>query len=221
MTLIFETNGKGFMGWIAELSGAFVRGATADEVRRKIPSEFVAYAEWLQIAVADLAIHREETVVTTAAVEDGDTNICLEVDRQPLQTDCDLEYYCRLMELSAEQVRRVFDVCSNRDVVAPSKNRRTFYGPVYATVEAQYQHVVRCQQYYLESVGISLNLEGDLRSSRLQVVKAIRTKGRAEGNVLCSSADEDWTLRKVIRRMIWHDRIHARAMARMNKEVCT
>ena len=26
---------------------------------------------------------------------------------------------------------------------------------------------------------------------------------------------EDWSLRKVLRRFIWHDRIHARAMYRM------
>ena len=28
---------------------------------------------------------------------------------------------------------------------------------------------------------------------------------------------ETWTLRKLLRRFIWHDRIHARAMVRMMK----
>lgn len=32
----------------------------------------------------------------------------------------------------------------------------------------------------------------------------------------CSLAyEEEWSLRKVLRRFIWHDRIHAKAMARM------
>ena len=31
------------------------------------------------------------------------------------------------------------------------------------------------------------------------------------------SWEEDWTLRKLLRRFIWHDRIHARAMERMRK----
>ena len=33
--------------------------------------------------------------------------------------------------------------------------------------------------------------------------------------VRLGSYDEEWTLRKVLRRFIWHDRIHGKAMYRM------
>ena len=33
--------------------------------------------------------------------------------------------------------------------------------------------------------------------------------------VVIGSYDEAWSLRKVLRRFIWHDRIHAKAMYRM------
>ena len=33
------------------------------------------------------------------------------------------------------------------------------------------------------------------------------------------SYGEDWSLRKVLRRFIWHDRIHAKAMYRMATKV--
>ena len=33
--------------------------------------------------------------------------------------------------------------------------------------------------------------------------------------VCLGSYDEEWSLRKVLRRFVWHDRIHAKAMYRM------
>lgn len=36
-----------------------------------------------------------------------------------------------------------------------------------------------------------------------------------QNTVRKGSYGEDWSLRKVLRRFIWHDRIHARAMYRM------
>ena len=36
-----------------------------------------------------------------------------------------------------------------------------------------------------------------------------------QNTVFEGSYDEMWSLRKVLRRFIWHDRIHARAMYRM------
>ena len=37
--------------------------------------------------------------------------------------------------------------------------------------------------------------------------------------IVAGSYGEDWSLRKVMRRFIWHDRIHARAMYRMAVKV--
>lgn len=36
-----------------------------------------------------------------------------------------------------------------------------------------------------------------------------------KNEVFLGSYEEEWSLRKVLRRFIWHDRIHAKAMARM------
>lgn len=221
MILILETNGKGFMGWIAELPGAFVRGATQEEVRGKVSGELAAYAKWLEIEVDGQCVLEEQTVATTAAVEDGDTSILLDADSEPYANADDLDHDCELMDLSAWKVQQIYDRCTNRDVVAPSKDRTTFYGPVHNTIDSQYSHIVNCQQYYLESIGIPFKVQGDLRRSRTRVVDTIRQRYCAQGNALYSTSDEEWTIRKVIRRIIWHDRIHARAISRMKDEVCT
>jgi hypothetical protein len=221
MTLVFETNNKGFMCWIPELPGAFVRGATRDEVYPKLAAEMAAYAEWLSIPVPSHNVEREEVVVTSAVVEDGDTNILLETDREPYGAAADFDRECRLMSLSARRVQQIYDRCIRRDAVVPTKVRKTYYGDVHATIEGQYKHVVGCQQYYLENIRIAGEVRGDLVASRERVLDALRAKYRAESNPLYREPDEDWTLRKVARRIIWHDRIHARAMSRMDAELRT
>ena len=46
-----------------------------------------------------------------------------------------------------------------------------------------------------------------------QKYKAEKAKGDfLENVVVAGSYGEDWSLRKVLRRFIWHDRIHAKAM---------
>ena len=51
------------------------------------------------------------------------------------------------------------------------------------------------------------------RPASLATPKADFSPGRTE---VCTAPDgERWTLRKLLRRFLWHDRIHARAMWRM------
>lgn len=44
------------------------------------------------------------------------------------------------------------------------------------------------------------------------------TPGFLDGLLREESYGETWSVRKVLRRFIWHDRIHARAMWRMAKK---
>ena len=46
-------------------------------------------------------------------------------------------------------------------------------------------------------------------------IAALRQRDFLENQVFLGSYDEEWSLRKVLRRFIWHDRIHAKAMYRM------
>ena len=48
-SVAFETNGKGYLGYIVELPGAFIRGATEEEALKKVPKEVSSYLRWLDI----------------------------------------------------------------------------------------------------------------------------------------------------------------------------
>ena len=43
-----------------------------------------------------------------------------------------------------------------------------------------------------------------------------KTSSFLDNTLFEGSYDELWTLRKVMRRFLWHDRIHAKAMYRMS-----
>jgi len=59
MNIVYETNGKGFLGWIVDLPGAYVRGSTIDEARNKIESEIKEYEEWLNISASRSNIYKD------------------------------------------------------------------------------------------------------------------------------------------------------------------
>ena len=58
-----------------------------------------------------------------------------------------------------------------------------------------------------ETTGIFYPAEGFARLERQE--------GYLENPIFSGSWGEDWTLRKLLRRFLWHDRIHAKAMYRM------
>ena len=82
VSIAFETNGKGYIGFIGELPGAFIRGKTEEEALSKIDREVKSYLRWLSVSqnwrydVVVVQRHRSSLMV-----EDADTEILLKVDK--------------------------------------------------------------------------------------------------------------------------------------------
>jgi len=51
VTIAFETNGTGYMGFLCEYPGAFVRGKTVDEALSKVEREVKIYQKWCGIEI--------------------------------------------------------------------------------------------------------------------------------------------------------------------------
>lgn len=70
--------------------------------------------------------------------------------------------------------------------------------------------------YYFAEIGIDVSNEGTIHDCRKKGFELLeKTKGFLNNAVIEGSYDELWSLRKVMRRFLWHDRIHAKAMYRM------
>ena len=79
-----------------------------------------------------------------------------------------------------------------------------------------YEHTLGVNDYYFGEIGVETDHEGAIVSCRARGFQALETAPDFLQNRLFSgSYGEEWRLRKVMRRFLWHDRIHARAMTRM------
>ena len=83
-----------------------------------------------------------------------------------------------------------------------------------------YEHTKNVNEYYFTEIEVDADNNGDIFECRKRGFEALEEKiNFIENAVVEGSYGEEWSLRKVIRRFIWHDRIHAKAMYRMAAKV--
>ena len=107
----------------------------------------------------------------------------------------------------------------------PDKNasvfpiRKTFYGQVPRTAEEMYLHTKNVNNYYFGEIGIDVDNDGTIFDCRKRGFEKLEsTLDFLNGRLQEGSYGEMWSVRKLLRRFIWHDRIHAKAMWRMTKK---
>ena len=94
--------------------------------------------------------------------------------------------------------------------------RMTFYGSVPRTAREMYEHTKSVNSYYFGEIGIAADNTGTIYDCRKRGFEVLeKNEGFLQNTVTEGSYDELWALRKVMRRFLWHDRIHAKAMYRM------
>ncbi len=215
-SLALETNGKGYLGFIVELPGAFVRGRTEEEAVAKVHREVGLYLKWLGVEQRyDYKVQVVQEHKSTLTVEDADSEILLQADQEML-SDREFQNLLDLVRFSGETFTQLYANARFKGWVDESRIRKTFYGDNPATLRAIFRHVKRCQYYYLSRMKISEQTEDDFMTIRGFCLAKLESIYRENYNALEYEIDnERWTLKKVLRRFIWHDRIHGKAMTRI------
>ena len=217
ISCIWERRGEDTILWAVDYPGAFARGASLAEALGKIPEDLKAWSEWTGLEAPEVT----EPVILGEVdsgldVRDADSDALLEAEREPLER----AEYERLRDAalrSAERFLRLYGSVPDPD---RSKNpvRQTFYGAVPRTAREMYEHTKNVNAYYFGEIGVEADNEGDIVECRRRGFDKLEQQPDFLKNpVFEGSWDENWTLRKVLRRFIWHDRLHARAMERMRK----
>lgn len=79
-----------------------------------------------------------------------------------------------------------------------------------------YEHTKNVNSYYFGEIGIDSDNKGTIYECRKRGFELLeKTEGFLDNPVFEGSYGEMWSLRKMLRRFLWHDRIHAKAMYRM------
>lgn len=213
---VIEYNADGYLIHAENYAGAFARGRTKQEALAKFPFEMKQYTEWLGVHSAEIPNIRITVIQeehSRLQICDADSDIIFESEKLPLA----IATYCALKRLalqSAADFQRLYDsVPGKTESLLPP--RRTFYGDVPVTAKAMYQHTKNVNRYYFGEIGVDVSNEPDIVSCRKAGLAIIETAdGYLDNPVFNGSYGEQWSLHKALRRFIWHDRIHARAMYR-------
>lgn len=219
MNAALEYNDSGCMLFSLDCPGAFARGATREEAAAKLPADVAAYCRWAGQAVPEGPVTiLLEKYQPELKIEDADGDILLPGEEQPMTA----EEYAALRELVLRSARD-FDALYGAipDPDAPlGEARQTFYGDYPNTARKMFGHTNRVTAYYVGELGAEVDNLPGCYENRLNGLTAIEAlPGFLTLPVIGGSYDEQWSLRKVLRRFLWHDRIHARAMYRRAKAV--
>ena len=212
---IWEHNGGDSILFADKYVGAFTRGSSKDLALQKMPAEIRSYIRWKGGVIPD---HFECEIIqekrSELTVSDADSDVIFDSERKELSA---AEY----ADLKALALKSAQDFWALYQAI-PDKNksclpvRQTFYGQVPRTAHEMYEHTKNVNDYYFGEIGVSADNAGNILECRERGFAALESQPDFLKNaVFVGSYDEEWSLRKMLRRFLWHDRIHAKSMYRM------
>ena len=213
---VWEHNGNDTLLYAVDYIGAYTRGESLEIAKAKMPGEIVSYLKWLGDDTSD----NIEVVITQEkdselAIKDADSDVLFESEKAPLTAD-EYEKLKALALKSAKDFLALYDSIPDKSATAIAE-RKTFYGQVPRTADEMYEHTKNVNEYYFAEIDVDADNGGTIYECRKRGFEALEAKPDFLVNaVIEGSYGEDWSIRKVLRRFVWHDRIHARAMYRMS-----
>lgn len=220
---VMEFNEGGFLIYSESFPGAYVRGKSKQEALSKFQAEIEQYCKWAEIDMVgqtgiDTNIVQQKE--SSLKICDADSDVIFNKERIPLTVE-EYEKLKKLVIKSAKDFLLLYESIPDKNISC-LKERKTFYGPLPRTAREMYDHTNNVTNYYTGEIGVKIKNLPDILENRVQAMKAIEAEDNYLQNaVYLGSYNEEWSLRKVLRRFIWHDRIHARAMYRMASKVWT
>lgn len=212
---VWEHNGYDSILYSDNYVGAFTRGASKEEALLKMPEEIRRFQLWLgEVPLNDYDIEIVQEKESDLQIKDADSDVLFTTEERHLTAE-EYQYLKSLALKSAEDFHTLYSSIPDKNKSAlPYRN--TFYGSVPRTAEEMYQHTKNVNAYYFSEIGVDADNEGAIISCRARGFKALESiADYLSLEVVTGSYGEQWSVRKVLRRFIWHDRIHAKAMYRM------
>lgn len=215
MRCVWEHNGNDTLLYSADYIGAYTRGDSLESAMSKMRIEIEAYLRWKGqecAQEADIQIVQEKD--SDLRISDADSDVLFDSEREPLTRE-EYEELKALVLKSADDFYALYVSVPNKDESCLPQ-RSTFYGNVPRTAQEMYEHTKNVNSYYFAEIGIDVDNEGTIYDCRKRGFDLLeQTNGFLNNTVNNGSYNELWSLRKVMRRFLWHDRIHAKAMYRM------
>lgn len=215
MRCVWEHNGEDTLLYCVDYIGAYARGENLEAAMAKMRTEISDYAAWsglVRDSSTDIEIVQEKS--SDLRISDADSDVLFDAEKAPLSREKYEELKTLVLKSASDFQALYASIPNKHESVLP--HRQTFYGSVPRTAQEMYDHTRSVNAYYFAEIGIDANNEGTILDCRKRGFELLeQTEGFLNNATLDGSYGEQWSLRKVMRRFLWHDRIHARAMYRM------
>ena len=216
---VWEHNSNDTLLYAVDYIGAYTRGENLEIAKAKMPGEILSYLKWSGKDANDnievIIVQEKESDLT---IKDADSDVLFDSEKTPLTAE-EYEILKTFALKSSKDFIALYESIPNKSATA-SPERKTFYGNVPRSAEEMYEHTKNVNGYYFAEIDVDADNSGNIYECRKRGFEILETKPDYLNNsVIEGSYGEDWSLRKVLRRFIWHDRIHARAMYRMAVKV--
>lgn len=212
MKCVWEHNGDDTLLYSVDYVGAFTRGENLDVAIRKMQEEVNSYLSWMnEPALESFTMDIVQEKNSDLQIRDADSDVIFETETNALSQ----EEYLQLKELALKSAmdfyKLYFSVPNKNESCLP--RRSTFYGDVPRTAQEMYEHTKNVNAYYFGEIGIDVDNEGTIYECRKRGFELLeKMEGFMDNPVVEGSYSELWSLRKMMRRFVWHDRIHAKGM---------
>ncbi|HRS30653.1 MAG TPA: hypothetical protein P5546_04925 [Bacilli bacterium] len=213
---VLEFNDKGYLAQACNFPGVFGRSLYKEEALGKLLEDLKVYCQWLgkdfRREIFEVVVVKE--IKSDLRVEDADTDVIFDNEKEPL-SPAKYQELKRLALKSAEDFLMLYNSVPDQTALLASP-RKTFYGEVPRSAQAMYEHTKNVNDYYFGEIKVKVGNEPDILASREEGFKLLEENPDLLANkVFVGSYNELWSLAKVCRRFIWHDRIHAKALYRL------
>ena len=216
---VWEHNENDTLLYAVDYIGAYTRGESLEVAVTKMPGEITKYLMWIgedTIENIEIAIIGEKN--SELNIKDADSDVIFDSETNTLT----IGEYEKLKELalrSAKDFLTLYKSIPDKKATATSE-RKTFYGDIPRSADEMYEHTKNVNEYYFSEINVDVDNNGNIYECRKRGFEKLEAKADFLDNaVMEGSYGEVWSLRKVLRRFIWHDRIHAKAMYRMAVKV--
>lgn len=212
---IWEHNGSDTLLYADNFAGAFTRGESKEIALSKMPDEVRSYLRWCgKEAASSLKAEITEEKESALNIADADSDVIFDSEKLPLTKEEYLDLKALALK-SAEDFLKLYNSIPDKDKTCLHR-RKTFYGEIPITAKEMYEHTKNVNSYYFGEIGVDVDNCGTILECRQRGFELLESKpDYLENKVFSGSYDELWSLKKVLRRFIWHDRIHAKAMYKM------
>lgn len=216
---VWEHNGDDTLLHASEYIGAFARGASLDEAKAKLPKEINLYLNWCGGDIPEnISCVISEEKCSDLNIMDADSDVIFKDEKEPLTID-EYKKMKALALKSAKDFLALYESIPDKNAIA-APARKTFYGQAPRSAKEMYEHTKNVNEYYFAELDVTADNEGDIYECRKRGFENIeKMPDFPKNTVIDGSYGELWSLRKVLRRFIWHDRIHAKAMYRMATKI--